>query len=143
MSAENEHTTYTIRQISELFNLPASTLRYYEELGLLPDVVHTASGARVYTKQHIDRLRGIMCFKRTGLSIAKIQQFYRYEADLTAHAHDISQMMIDHEQDILHQIEELQNDLTHIREKIRYYTAVEQAVNTHKAIPTWEEIIQP
>ena len=33
--------TYTIRQISNLYKLPASTLRYYEDLGLLTDVVHT------------------------------------------------------------------------------------------------------
>ena len=26
--------TYTIRQISNLYKLPASTLRYYEDLGL-------------------------------------------------------------------------------------------------------------
>ena len=37
-------------------------------------------------------------------------------------------MMIDHEQDILNQIEELQNDLVHIREKVRYYAAVEDAI---------------
>ena len=45
-----------------------------------------------------------MCFKRTGLSIAKIRQFYLYEEHMEDHAHDISQMMIDHEQDILNQI---------------------------------------
>lgn len=28
--------TYTIREMSELFSLPASTLRYYESEGLLP-----------------------------------------------------------------------------------------------------------
>ena len=80
-----------------------------------------------------------MCFKRTGLSIAKIRQFYHYEEDLAGHAHDISQMMIDHEQDILSQIEELKNDLVHIREKVRYYTAVEDAVNKNEPIPGWHE----
>ena len=114
---KTDQPTYTIRQISNLYKLPASTLRYYEDLGLLTDVVHTASGARIYNQSHIDRLGGIMCFKRTGLSIAKIRQFYLYEEHMEDHAHDISQMMIDHEQDILNQIEELQNDLVHIREK--------------------------
>ncbi len=137
--ATSDQPTYTIRQISDLFKLPASTLRYYEDLGLLTNVTHTASGARIYTKQHIDRLGGIMCFKRTGLSIAKIRQFYHYEEDLAGHAHDISQMMIDHEQDILSQIEELKNDLVHIREKVRYYTAVEDAVNKNEPIPGWHE----
>ena len=100
---KTDQPTYTIRQISNLYKLPASTLRYYEDLGLLPNVVHTAS-------------------------IAKIRQFYLYEEHMEEHAHDISQMMIDHEQDILNQIEELQNDLVHIREKVRYYAAVENAI---------------
>lgn len=125
---KTDQPTYTIRQISNLYKLPASTLRYYEDLGLLTDVVHTASGARIYNQSHIDRLGGIMCFKRTGLSIAKIRQFYLYEEHMEEHAHDISQMMIDHEQDILNQIDELQNDLVHIREKVRYYAAVEDAI---------------
>lgn len=42
---KTDQPTYTIRQISNLYKLPASTLRYYEDLGLLTDVVHTASGA--------------------------------------------------------------------------------------------------
>lgn len=80
-----------------------------------------------------------MCFKRTGLSIAKIRQFYLYEEHMEDHAHDISQMMIDHEQDILNQIEELQNDLVHIREKVRYYAAVEDAIKKSEPIPEWHQ----
>lgn len=136
---KTDQPTYTIRQISNLYKLPASTLRYYEDLGLLTDVVHTASGARIYNQSHIDRLGGIMCFKRTGLSIAKIRQFYLYEEHMEDHAHDISQMMIDHEQDILNQIEELQNDLVHIREKVRYYAAVEDAIKKNEPIPEWHQ----
>ena len=136
---KTDQQTYTIRQISNLYKLPASTLRYYEDLGLLPNVVHTASGARIYNQSHIDRLGGIMCFKRTGLSIAKIRQFYLYEEHMEEHAHDISQMMIHHEQDILNQIEELQNDLVHIREKVRYYAAVENAIEKNEPIPEWHQ----
>ena len=57
------------------------------------------------------------------------------------HAHDISQMMIDHEQDILNQIEELQNDLVHIREKVRYYAAVENAIKKNELIPEWHQFL--
>ena len=38
--------TYSIREISELFSLPASTLRYYESEGLLPNVEKSSSGQR-------------------------------------------------------------------------------------------------
>ena len=36
---------YTIGQVSELFQLPVSTLRYYDKEGLFPDLVRT-SGIR-------------------------------------------------------------------------------------------------
>ena len=29
---------YSIREVSSKFNLPASTLRYYEEVGILTDI---------------------------------------------------------------------------------------------------------
>lgn len=62
--------TYTIREISRLFSLPLSTLRYYEEEGLLTNVQKSASGQRIYTQEHIDRLHCINCFKRTGMTLA-------------------------------------------------------------------------
>ena len=77
-----EQQTYTIREMSERFGLPASTLRYYEEIGLLTDVIHTESKKRIYTQQHINCMTAILCFKRTGLPIAGIQEFFRLEDDI-------------------------------------------------------------
>lgn len=40
--------TYTIKEVSEMFHLPSSTLRYYEDLGILTNVERSKSGQRVY-----------------------------------------------------------------------------------------------
>lgn len=133
--------TYTIRELSQRYGLPASTLRYYEEIGLLCSVRHTEKGVRIYGEEHIARLDGILCFKRTGLPIAKIQEFYRYEADIAKHAEDILAMMTEQEEAILKQMEELTAGLGHIREKIRYYTKVREALARGEKQPRWEEII--
>ena len=50
---------YTIREISEMFELPSSTLRYYESEGLLPEVPKSSSGQRVYNDEHVERLKCI------------------------------------------------------------------------------------
>ena len=73
--------TYTIREISRLFSLPLSTLRYYEEEGLLTNVQKSASGQRIYTQEHIDRLHCINCFKRTGMTLAQLKKLFEYETD--------------------------------------------------------------
>ena len=132
--------TYTIRDLSLKYNLPSSTLRYYEDMGLLTDVIHTEKGARIYTQQHIERLEGILCFKRTGLPIAKIQEYYRYENNIEAHMEEIVTMMTEQEQDILRQIQDLTDGLEHIRQKIYYYKLVQDALDRGEKMPTWAEV---
>lgn len=133
--------TYTIRELSQRYSLPASTLRYYEEIGLLCNVRHTDKGSRIYSEEHIARLDGILCFKRTGLSIARIQEFYQYERDIANHTEDILAMMIGQEGEILRQMEELNAGLVHIREKILYYTEVQKAFARGEGQPRWEEVV--
>jgi len=132
--------TYTIRDLSLKYKLPSSTLRYYEDMGLLADVIHTDKGARIYTQQHIERLEGILCFKRTGLPIAKIQEYYRYETNIEAHMEEIVTMMTEQEQDILRQIQDLTDGLEHIRQKIYYYNLVKDALDKGEKMPTWAEV---
>ena len=115
-----EQQTYTIREMSERFGLPASTLRYYEEIGLLTDVIHTESKKRIYTQQHIDCMTAILCFKRTGLPIAGIQEFFRLENDIPGNIDQMVAILKEHEQNTREKIERMESDLEHIQQKVRY-----------------------
>ena len=57
---------YTIGQISEMFQLPISTLRYYDKEGLFPDL-ERSSGIRRFSEKEIEALRVIECLKKSGL----------------------------------------------------------------------------
>ena len=134
--------TYTIREISERFHLPASTLRYYEEVGLLENVARTESKQRIYTDEHIKRLDGIECFKRTGLSITGIQEFYKYESTLSENTQNIDNILAlvtKHESHIIDQIAVLQQELLHIQHKVRYYNGVKKAIEANEKWPEWDE----
>ena len=65
---------YTIGQISELFGLPVSTLRYYDNEGLLPGI-QRRSGIRQFGEREVEALRVIECLKSSGLGIRDIKQF--------------------------------------------------------------------
>lgn len=65
---------YTIGQISEMFGIPISTLRYYDREGLFPDMQRT-SGIRRFTEKEIDILHVIECLKMSGLELKEIRQF--------------------------------------------------------------------
>ena len=59
---------YTIGQISEMFGLPISTLRYYDKEGLFPDL-QRQSGIRQFSEKEVEALRVIECLKASGLEI--------------------------------------------------------------------------
>mgnify|MGYP002508108400 CR=1 FL=1 len=43
----------TIKEVSEKFNIPSETLRYYERVGVIPPVTRTASGIRNYQEEDL------------------------------------------------------------------------------------------
>ena len=137
-----EEKTYTIQEISQRYQLPHSTLRYYEELGLLPEVEKTPSHQRIYKEEHIRRLDGIVCFKRTGLPIAKIKEFYQLigivNAKVVKENIDNIILLVDcHEREIQNKIKELEVDLVHIQKKVRYYHAIKESYENGTAFPDW------
>lgn len=64
----------SVTEVCGATGLSPRTLRYYEELGLLPDVRRRAGGRRVYCDAELERLRFIGRLKALGLSLAEIQE---------------------------------------------------------------------
>jgi len=131
--------TYTIKEISELFHLPASTLRYYEDMGILPQVERTASGQRVYTEDHVGRLKAVCCFKRAGVTISDISRYFLLEDDKFTHIDDILLLLAKNKASMEAKIEQLSADLTHINEKLAYYGAIKKAIEEKRELPSWKD----
>ena len=64
--------TYQIGDISKKLGLSADTLRYYEKLGLLPNVGRAASGVRLYNDKDISRLQFVRRAQKMNFSLAEI-----------------------------------------------------------------------
>lgn len=60
-----------------MFDIPVSTLRYYDKEGLFPGM-HRDSGIRKFSEQEIDALRVIECLKKSGLEIKDIKRFMEW-----------------------------------------------------------------
>jgi DNA-binding transcriptional MerR regulator len=66
-------TAYRISQLAERTGFTPSTLRYYEQAGLLPDTTRTPGGYRTYDERTVDRLRFIARAKQLGLPLDEIR----------------------------------------------------------------------
>ena len=66
---------YSIKEISTLTNLSASTLRYYDKEGLLPSLERDDRNVRVFDDEDYRTIKLISCLKKSGLSIKDIKDF--------------------------------------------------------------------
>lgn len=70
---------YSIGQISEMFHIPVSTLRYYDKEGLFPNLERKGN-IRRFSDTELEALRIIECLKKSGLEIKDIKQFFQWVA---------------------------------------------------------------
>ncbi len=107
-------------EVRERTGLSARTLRYYEELGLLPGVRRRAGGRRVYGADEIERLRFIQRLKALGLPLAEIKGLnavYGIEGSTRAMLGRLDELLGRHLSDIDARIEQLMG----LRDEISKY----------------------
>ena len=76
MSAPPTQHSYTIKEAAALTGLPASTLRYYESIGVIAPVSRGASSKhRVYDEDDLDQLTWVACLAATGMSVSDMRQY--------------------------------------------------------------------
>lgn len=97
-----------IRDLSRAAGVPASTIRYYERLGLLQAPQRSAAQYRLYGTADVERLRFIQKAKRLGLSLTEIGQLIALRAGGTAPCQQLKAMVSSHLQQLDQQIAELQ-----------------------------------
>ncbi|MDO4466337.1 MAG: MerR family transcriptional regulator [Bacillota bacterium] len=68
---------YTIGQVSQMFELPISTLRYYDQQGFFPNLKRKGN-IRYFSDNDLEAIRVIECLKRSGLEIKEIKQFFEW-----------------------------------------------------------------
>lgn len=111
---------YTIGQVSERFDLPVSTLRYYDKEGLFPALTRT-SGIRRFGEQELEALRVIECLKRSGLEIKEIKQFMEWCAQGSETYPQRHALFVQQAERVEAEIARLQKSLDMIRFKCWYY----------------------
>ena len=63
-----------IRELANITGLPAKTIRYYEEINLLPPPKRKPNGYREYTEEDVDRLKLVAGTRRLDFSLAEIKE---------------------------------------------------------------------
>src|SRR3982750_4444426 len=110
----------TIGQLAAAAQVKTATIRYYEQLGLLPTARRTAAGYREYSASVARRLAVIRNAQQFGFSLRDIASFLRVRDEGGTPCRSVraaaQQMLTDVEQQIA--------DLTVKREQMRHMLAL-------------------
>lgn len=126
---------YTVGEMAKELGIPASTLRYYDQEGLLPFVKRSGSGMRMFTDADYETLMVIGYLKKSGLSIKEIKAFISMAAQGDASIEDRLTLFRGRRTAVQKQIRELQETLSLLEYKCWYYETAQKA-GTENAVRT-------
>lgn len=66
--------TYSIGEVSKIFNLSVPTLRYYDQEGLIPNL-KKEHGARRFSQDNLEAIEVIECLKASGMPLKEVKYF--------------------------------------------------------------------
>ena len=105
-----------IGQLAETVGLPTSTIRFYEQKGLMPKADRTAKGYRKYNAEAVERLKMIKFATSLGFALDDLPGLFASGEGL-----DHEQVMA-HLQDRTADINHLLNTLTRQKTQMEYLT---------------------
>ena len=111
---------YSIGEISKMFQLPISTLRYYDKEGLFPHLKRV-NGVRQFSESEIETLRVIDCLKKSGLEIKEIKEYMSLCSLGNTTLKQRKEIFEKQKEEVLKEIEKLKKVLYILNYKCLYY----------------------
>ena len=117
----------TIAEVSKKYGLSADTLRYYERIGLIPEVNRNKSGIRDYRSEDCRWVEFIKCMRSAGLPIEVLIEYVRMfqQGDETIEAR--KEILTEQRKQLIEKMEDMKKTIERLDYKIERY---EQAVVT-------------
>mgnify|MGYP002673110728 FL=1 len=124
----------TIKEVSEKYNISQDTLRYYERIGMIPEISRTPGGIRNYQESDLGWVELAICMRSAGLPIEALIEYVKLyqQGDATFAAR--LQLLQEQRENLEEQKTQLEKAINKLNYKISRY---EIAVQTGKL--TWED----
>ena len=111
---------YTIGQVSEMFGLPISTLRYYDKEGFFPNMERKGN-IRKFSDNEIEAIHVIECLKKSGLKIIDIKQFFKWVTEGSSTYENRKELFELQKKAIEEEMKSLEKTLAMLKFKCWYY----------------------
>lgn len=123
----------TIKEVCEKFDITPDTLRYYERVGVIPEVNRTPGGIRDYNEEDIAWVENAVCMRSAGVPVETLIEYVKLyqQGDETLEAR--KNLLMETKNEVQKQLDKYQATMDRLNFKISRY---EEAVKT--GILSWE-----
>ncbi len=115
----------TIAEVSKKYDLTQDTIRYYERIGLLPEIPRTKSGIRDFDEKSCKWVEFIKCMRSAGMPIEALIEyitlFKQGKDTVTAR----KQLLTEQREVLLEKQEEIKKTIERLDYKIELYNEIE------------------
>lgn len=122
---------YTIGQVSKMFNLTISTLRYYDKEGFFPNLERKGN-IRYFSETDLESIRVIECLKASGLEIKDIKQFIDWVSEGSSSYGKRKELFENRKAIVEEEIKQMEKTLALLKFKCWYYEKAMEDGNEDK-----------
>ncbi|WP_235949717.1 MerR family transcriptional regulator [Paenibacillus apii] len=112
---------YSVSQTSLMSGLPASTIRFYEKEGIIPNVNRNTSGRRQYSDEDLLLLELVVCLKDTGMMIEEIKKYTHLIVQGNETIGQRREILLAHKKNVEQQLMRMRENLKQLNQKIAVY----------------------
>ncbi len=109
--------SYKIGEAAEKADVHKETLRYYERRGLIPEPERRRSGYRIFTDEHIERIRFIKRAQELGFTLKEIEDLLTLRVDentTCADVRDRADTKLAEVKEKIAELQQIKNALQHL-----------------------------
>lgn len=128
----------TIKEAAEVTGITIDNLRYYERIGLIPEVPRTSSGIRNYDDVSLNWIDFAMRFKRGGMSLEAIREYIQLAIKGEGTKPARKEILLEAKEDLEKKMAEIQESLDVINYKLDTYEQKCEPI-TIEIVNAWKE----
>lgn len=126
----------TIKEVSKKYDISEDTLRYYERIGLLPEVPRKKSGIRDFDENSCKWIEFIKCMRSAGMRIEALIEYMNLFKEGTKTVTARKNLLLE-QREIL---EEKRKDITKTIERLDYKISLYNEIEEGKRKDFMEDI---
>lgn len=132
-----EEFQMTIKEAAQRTGISIDNLRYYERIGLIPEVPRTESGIRNYDEMSISWIEFAMRFKKAGVSLEAIREYIQLALQGLSTKEARLEILLETKAELEKKMHDMQETLDVVKYKIDTYEQKCEPI-TNELIASWK-----